>query len=170
MTDQGRFSEQLRLLEELRQRLHLHFLEQLRLRYEGGDKAALPYCLNECMINNLPIPPWLATAFREACRKVSSYEVKSWDEVFGAPVLKGQRQFTLRRNKKVAEPLWTKVKERREAGAKITKELIAEVGAKFRLGATVANDLYYEHKGTFEDREEMFRQYWEEFGRQSRKE
>src|SRR5437016_6602174 len=55
MTDHDNFLEQLRQRQD-------NFLEQCRERYEGGDKSYLPYSLNYCMTNNLPIPPWLATA------------------------------------------------------------------------------------------------------------
>ncbi len=120
------------------------FLEQLRQRYEGGDKATLPYSLNYCMMNNLPIPPWLATAFAQACHRVHMYEVKSWDDVFGRPLKKGKRLATERRNMKMAGPLFDMVQERHKAGAAINKGLFNEVGAEFGVSGTVASDLYYE--------------------------
>lgn len=67
------------------------FLEHQRARYEAGDKATIPYCINHCLVNNRPIPPWLATAFREAYEKVHRFEVKSWDDVFDRPLKKGMQ-------------------------------------------------------------------------------
>jgi hypothetical protein len=120
------------------------FLEQCRERYEGGDKAYLPYCLEYCIGNDRPIPPWLAAAFRQACHKVRMHEVKSWDDVFGRPLGKGKRLATERRNMKTAGPLFDVVQERHEAGAAINKELFNEVGAEFGVSGTVASELYYE--------------------------
>ena len=120
------------------------FLEQCRECYEGGDKAYLPYCLDYCMTNNRPIPPWLATAFRQACHKVHMHEVKSWDDVFGPPLKKGKRLATERRNMKIAGPLFDMVQERHNAGAAIGKPLFDAVGAEFGIGGTVASELYYE--------------------------
>jgi hypothetical protein len=120
------------------------FLEQCRDRYEGGDKAYLPYCLDYCMTNNRPIPPWLATAFRQACHKVRMHEVKSWDDVLGRPIKKGGRLATERRNMKIAWPLFHTIRDRHQAGAAINKELFNEVGVEFGISGTVASDLYYE--------------------------
>jgi hypothetical protein len=120
------------------------FLEECRERYEGGDKAMLPYSLNHCMMNNLPIPPWLATAFAQACHKVHMHEVKSWDDVFGRPLKKGKRLATEHRNMKIAGPLFNTIRGRHEAGAAINKELFNEVGAEFGVSGTVASELYYE--------------------------
>jgi hypothetical protein len=119
------------------------FLEQCRERYEGGDKLYLLYCLNYCMMNNRPIPPWLATAFRQAYDKVDMYEVKSWDDVFGRPLKKGKRLATEHRNMKIVHPLFLMIRDRHEAGAAINKELFNEVGAEFGVSGTVASELYY---------------------------
>jgi hypothetical protein len=119
-------------------------LEQLRKRYEGGDKACLPYSLSYCMMNNRPIPPWLATAFSQACHKVHRYEVKSWDDVFGRPLKKGKRLATEHRNMKIAEPLFNAIQDRHKAGAAMNKDLFDEVGTEFGISGTVASDLYYE--------------------------
>jgi hypothetical protein len=121
-------------------------MDQLCELYEKGHKPALAVGLAYCIKDNRPIPPWLATAFGEACKKIASHEIESWDCVFGEPVLKGQRLHTLRRNSRIRKPLWRRVQERRAAGAAITKELFAEVGAEFGLSATVAADIYYDSK------------------------
>jgi hypothetical protein len=133
---------------------HDDILDQLCALYEKGHKPAIPVGLAYCIKNNRSIPPWLATAFGDACKKIGSHEVESWDCVFGEPVLKGQRLYTLRRNSRICEPLWKRIQERRAAGAAITKELFAEVGAEFGLSATVAADIYYDNKELFEEQEE----------------
>jgi hypothetical protein len=133
MTD---FLERLPRLEE-------RFLERLRQRFEAGDKAMLLYSLNHCLTNNLPIPPWLATAFREACEKGHRLKVKSWDEVFSPPLKKGQQIEAARRKMEKAEPLFDLISERRKAGASINKELFETVGKEVGLSGTVAEEIYY---------------------------
>jgi hypothetical protein len=136
-------------------------LDQMRALYEGpnGDdhKAAIPAGLAYCIANDLPIPPWLRTAFGDALQKVGSRQVKTWDDVFGRPVLKSQRIHTMRRNVEIAGPLFAWIRERRGAGASITKELFGEGGAKFGVGATVAEEIYYNHKRSLEIQEETDR-------------
>jgi hypothetical protein len=127
-------------------------LEKGRKRYEAGDKAAIPYSLNHCLINNLPVPPWLSTAFARACYKIDQYEVESWDDVLGKPLKKWQRPDTERRNKKIAGRLFLKVRERHKAGAAISKSLFEEVGEEFEFGVsgTVASEIYYKTKDHWE--------------------
>jgi hypothetical protein len=122
-------------------------IEELRKRYESGDKSAVPLCLEYCMWSQQPIPPWLATAFGEACRKVHMREVKSWDDVFGRPLAKGKRLETERRDAKIARPLFLMIQDRRKAGAAINKELFHKVGKEFGVSGTVASEIYYGVRG-----------------------
>ena len=67
------------------------FLEEGRRRYDNGETDELPYCLQFCIGNRLPIPDWLATAFMTAYEKIISFEAASWDDVFGKHLRKGGR-------------------------------------------------------------------------------
>jgi hypothetical protein len=122
-------------------------IEVLRERYERGDKSAILWCLQYCMWSDQPIPPWLATAFDEACRKVYMREVKSWDDVFGRPLAKGKRLATERRDARLARPLFTMIQDRHKAGAAINKELFHKVGKEFGVSGTVASEIYYGVRG-----------------------
>jgi hypothetical protein len=66
------------------------FLGKGRELYEAGDKSELLNCLRYCVEGSRPIPDWLRSAFLDATHLVDSYQVRSWDDVFGRPVKKGR--------------------------------------------------------------------------------
>jgi hypothetical protein len=119
------------------------FLEFYRERFEAGDKWRLLYCVEWCLTNNVPAPAWLKHALRNACAAARSHKIKSWDEVFGRPLKKGQRQATARRNARIAHEVSQQVEERHKAGEALDKELFHAVGREFGVGGTVASELYY---------------------------
>ena len=43
------------------------------------------------------VPPWVQEKFRAAMDKFHRREIKSWDEVFGRPLLKGKQLATEQR-------------------------------------------------------------------------
>src|SRR4051812_31790816 len=94
-----------------------HYLDQMHERYKAGDQSVVVYGLHYCITNETPIPEWLATAFDQACDKVRTLEVKSWDDVFGRPLKKGKRLATERRNLKIESELVDAVSDRHAAGA-----------------------------------------------------
>lgn len=121
------------------------FLEQHRVRYEQGDKSQILYCLNWCMFNRVPIPDWLEQAFLAAYAAVTTYQVKSWDDVFGRYLPKHKRLKKERRNldMNLSISICNRIHERHKAGAKITKSLFDDVGKEFEIGGTLASELYY---------------------------
>jgi hypothetical protein len=123
---------------------HDDYMDRLCELYEKGDKPAILLGLEYCINNNRPIPQWLATALRDAFRKVRMFEVKSWDDVFGRHLKKGKRLATERRNMQIAGPLFEMIRERHEAGTGIGRPLFNAVGAEFGISGTVASELYYE--------------------------
>jgi hypothetical protein len=150
------------------------FLDELRVLYETEDydkldcieknipipphlsgkthehKQAIPVGLIYCIANNVPIPPWLANAFLEACRKVSGREVGSWDDVFGKPVLKGQRLYNLWRDLQIVE----RVKNLHAAGGSLTRDgIFTEVGEEksINLSASTVERIWCDRVRTFGD-------------------
>jgi hypothetical protein len=105
-------------------------LEDYRKRFEAGDKSVLLWGLRFCIgcDPNVPIPAWLKRAILSACDAGLTHEIKSWDEVFGKPLKKGQRQATARRNAKIAHEVYQRVEERHRAGKALDKALFAAVG------------------------------------------
>ena len=119
-------------------------LEKEKERYEQGDKAQLLYWLNYCIAHHKPMPAWLEEAFQKAYNAGRMYEIISWDEVFGKPLKKGARQTNERRNMKISELLFYRVRDRFTAGEPMDRGLFDRVGAEFGISGNAAKDLYYE--------------------------
>jgi hypothetical protein len=119
-------------------------LERCKELFEKGDRSQILSCLDHCLMDDLPIPDWLARAFVAACDDVRTYKVKSWDDVFGRPLPKGRHLEDARRNYAIAFPLWRRVRALHNTGEPIDKGLFEKVGAEFDIGGTTASELYYE--------------------------
>ena len=118
-------------------------LERWRLEYEQGYKRALLYSLNFCLMNNVPVPPWIKQGLSKAMDAVHSYEIKSWEDVFGELLPKGKWRATEQRNAKMGWDLFQRVCDLHKAGASIDAGLFEKVGEEFGVSKTVASDLYY---------------------------
>jgi hypothetical protein len=122
-----------------------NYLDRLRVLYEAGGRSALPLCLRVCMKFGLPIPDWAQKAYCESYDKVSRYQVKSWDDVFGNRLRKGRHFSRMRKKIEIAEPLVREVIRRHRANEKLDKEKIfTAVGKQFGVSATIASDIYYD--------------------------
>jgi hypothetical protein len=129
-----------------------HYLERYRWEYEAGDLDSVPMALLLCIINEELPPDWLRDAYSKAVDRVRSYEVGSWDDVFGKPLAKGKQLDVARRKSKIAHGVWSRVRHRTAIDLdddgkrdKIVKDLFEEVGKEFGIKGTVAAEIYYEH-------------------------
>jgi hypothetical protein len=118
--------------------------DRAQKEFEAGDLTALPGFINSCFLNNRPVPDWAKHAFVAAFRKVWCFEVKSWDEVLGRFLEKGQQLAAARRKLNVVRPIWFEVQIRRLAGESINKEMFDAIGNELGVSGTVAAELYYE--------------------------
>jgi hypothetical protein len=118
---------------------------------ERNEKGALLYFISHCFTNNQPVPDWAKKAFNAACWKGVRFEIKSWDDVFGRPLKKGQHQATERRNMQIARTIWERVCDRSGAGEGIGKKLFDSIGNEFGVSGTVAEQIYY---GVLKERKE----------------
>ena len=121
-------------------------LAEGKILYDQGDKTQILYCLHWCFIGDVPIPPWLKQAFKNAFNAKSEGKIKSWDEVFGRPFKKGTRPERELYKRRIASGLYDRVEERHSAGEPIDKSLFEAVGKDFGVGGTVAAELYYRIK------------------------
>jgi hypothetical protein len=117
--------------------------DEMRQRYEAGEKSALLWCLDTCLHYNRPIPDWLKEAFHKAYDAALCHEFASWDDVFGKPLAKGKRLATERRNYEIGSDLYMRVDGLKSEGLAIDKA-IAKAAEEFKLGYSVARNLYYE--------------------------
>jgi len=121
------------------------WLELFRKQYvEEGKRLALTDAIRRCAIRKLPLPDWAADAFVDCYNKVMGYQVSSWDDVFGNPLPKGMRRAKARLIKEAAPHIVKLVnKEQYTNGRAIDDGLFEEVGARFNIGKTLCNELYY---------------------------
>src|SRR5690349_6631679 len=85
--------------------------------FEAGHRGALLYFIDRCFKNNRSVPDWAKEAFGVACERVWCFEVKSWDDVFGRVLKKGEHLAAMRRRLKLARDIWWQVKMRHDEGA-----------------------------------------------------
>jgi hypothetical protein len=100
-------------------------------------------CIRDCFLGNNPIPEWAQKALINAVDRVNSFEVKSWDEVFGRPLEKGRHLRVERRKLAVHRQIFERVRERHKAGESITRGLFESVGREFGVKRTEAEKIYY---------------------------
>jgi hypothetical protein len=119
-------------------------MNELRQRYEAGEKSALAQCLHDCLHSGWPIPAWAAKAYCEGYRAIHGYEVESWDDILGRRLKKRQHLARARKKAKIEAPLVLEIIRRRKAGTPMDKEnMFGPVGKRFGVGATTASEIYY---------------------------
>ena len=101
-------------------------------------------CISDCFLTDNPVPKWAQEALINAVARAESFEIKSWDEVFGRPLEKGKQLAAKRRKSRLTKPIFERVRERHEAGEPIAKKLFESVGREFAVSSTVASEIYYE--------------------------
>jgi hypothetical protein len=118
------------------------WLELFRKQYvEEGKRLALTDAIRRCAIRKLPLPDWAADAFVDCYNKVMGYQVSSWDDVFGNPLPKGMRRAKARLLKERALCIVRRINEEHTNGRAIDDLLFEEVGARFRIGKTLCQEL-----------------------------
>lgn len=76
----------------------------------------------------------------------NSYQIKSWEEVFGGILPKGKQLKAAQRDVKIAGDVFDRVRGLHEEDNKknpISKGLFEKVGAEFGIKGTKAEELYY---------------------------
>ena len=77
----------------------LHNLEQLRARYEQGEKFALMSAIRECANHDLIMPRWVGAGYIKSFDTILNYRSEDWNEVFGRPIPKGKHLAALRKKR-----------------------------------------------------------------------
>lgn len=115
-----------------------------RQAFEAGEKGRLLRIVKSYLKRNEPLPEWARDALIAAIDKADHFEIKSWDEVFGRLLKKGEQLASKRRHwvaeRKVVKRVW----DLRDEGKSITKELFDKVGKEVGVSGTVASDVYYD--------------------------
>lgn len=88
----------------------------LELKYKAGDMNALLDAVSICALNKVALPKWAVKALGEQIHRVRSYRVRSWDDIFGKPLKKGQWLTAARKEwelmRSVPYEIWTLTKHK----------------------------------------------------------
>lgn len=121
-------------------------LDDLEKDYETNNQGfSILAGVRKCANHDLVMPLWLAKAFISRYDLVLNCHVGSWDEAFNPPIKKGVHLNALRKQRELKFAVLNAVREMRNANppTPIDKALFEVVGAKFALGATLAEKYYY---------------------------
>jgi len=124
----------------------LQDLKQLEEMFNRGNGGALMRAICECARCDLPLPDWAANAYLRAYYKVVGCEEKSWDAVFGKPYRKGINLNALKKKRELKFEVFNTIigVVKRDPGTAIDSQLFEEVGKKFNIGKTLAEEYYRE--------------------------
>jgi hypothetical protein len=115
--------------------------------FDAGDKSRLLFAIYACLDLGRPMPEWARVAFLRAYEAAESFEIRSWDEVFGRPVPKGTHFNSNKRDAVLPLIIVEHVEALRAAGRKVDKgDLFKEVGKKWGISATRASEIYYANR------------------------
>jgi hypothetical protein len=125
---------------------YAQLLGKLKQRYENGDKTVILVAIQQCLLMKRPLPEWLCEAFLQAYDTATGYEIRSWDEAFGAPHPKGTHLGKERRVLYLRGEIVARVRELQAAGSPVDKGLFETIGQKLGLSGTTASDIYYDKR------------------------
>ncbi len=118
------------------------FYDACEKEHLAGDNKALMKCIDFCCTNKLVIPNWAAEAFHQGYTKISNYEARSWDVVFGQPH-KG-KHLKAQRCDEYKHSIYKYVKERIGQGHSTDQELFCLTAKRFGSNAKEISDIYYD--------------------------
>lgn len=127
----------------------LQDLKQSEEKFNKGDGWALMRAICACARCSLPLPDWAAKAYLRAYYKVVGCEEKSWDAVFGEPYPKGTNLNALKKKRELKFEVFNTIIDavKRDPGTAIDSQLFEDVGKKFNIGKTLAEEYYREACG-----------------------
>lgn len=120
-------------------------LGEYKKRYKAGNKECLFSALHQCACSNLPMPDWLAEAYRNGFHEWVSYRAPSLDQAFNVKIPKGQHVNKLRELRRLNFVVPRLVKELHAKGQPIDQQLFADVGKELGIGGSKARDIYYKY-------------------------
>ena len=131
-------------------------LEELRQRYQAGDKSKLVAAIRFCGNHKLIMPEWVVDAFFKATNSWYNYEVKELGEALDLAWPKGAHINALKKKRKNKYAVYNRVSEAHEHGETIDINLFEQIGRELGIGRTLASEYYYEVKAMMESMEKDF--------------
>jgi hypothetical protein len=134
--------------------LELLSLDDLKKRYEEGDKRALFFAVRKCVSCTEPVkaPPWVEQEISIAIGLIGEASVKGWEDIFARMYPKGTRVENAHEQICRAPHAWkTARKLITEEGYAVDQGLFDEVSKRMDLGARQVKEAYYLIEGLGED-------------------
>jgi hypothetical protein len=122
------------------------YLSIAKQKIEGGNKTVLLKAMHECLLLRKPLPEWLRLAFVQAYQSAYPFEIRSWDEIFGAPHPKGAHLKTRKQHFELEYPISSRLDELAAKGETIDKWLFEKIGKEFGISGTTASTIYYKKR------------------------
>jgi len=126
------------------------YLEELQSSYMAGDSFQLLAAMRFCASHDREMPGWVVEAFQRATDKWYSLQSKTLDEALGVAWPSGKALQAARKKRRQQITVYNKVLELVDSGRGIDDELLADVGAKFRLSNDEVADYYFTVRRFFE--------------------
>jgi len=124
----------------------LHRLRDLEEEYQlDGSGFVVLAAVRVCANHALVMPEWVAQAFINSYDKVLNARAGSWDDAFGRPYPKGKHLNTARRSRVLPIAVYLEGKRiLADKQSTIDDDFFEDLGSKFGLSKTIANEMYYE--------------------------
>ena len=122
----------------------LNHLDELKEKFDGGDKFALPEAIQKCANHDLVMPDWVADAYVEGYRNIVHAKFRSWDDVF-SQAYPGRKLAALRKRRVLGPGVSARIRDilEREPETRIDEALFERVGQKFGIGKMLTAQFYY---------------------------
>jgi hypothetical protein len=101
-----------------------------------------------CGNAGIPLPSWIVADLFRRLKKVETYEVSSWDDVFDQPFAKHSSMSKLKHREIMRLDVYVHIRQIVDANPAIPIDvaLFERVGRKFKIGKTKCAELYYEQE------------------------
>ncbi len=123
----------------------LRDIQDLKEKYERGDRGALIDVAKHVAHHGLRFPEWARTPFVHAWREVAHYRVSSWDDVFGRKIPKGRHRSRMEKEFRLAFQIYSEItgmREKDKKSAPLSDDLFEQVGRRFGVAKTVCRELF----------------------------
>jgi hypothetical protein len=117
-------------------------LDELRQRFEAGDKNALIQAIRRCFDFGVIAPQWVVDAFFRATNTWYQMDAKSLDEALGVAWPKGKSIAAAKKRRRLQFAVLNAVNRAKSEGRAVDGELFEQIGRRLGLGATLVKDYY----------------------------
>ncbi len=119
-------------------------------QFRSGNPGILMLVIAAAIHRGEPAPKWAADAFVEKVISARGYNVKSWDDLFGAPHPPGYRPDAHRKYRHKSPMIVVAVRHFRNEGCSL-EEALEHAARLNNVSASTARDYYYRFKRELED-------------------